>query len=700
MNHRFSKHAAALASVAMLAVTASFAADQSTVFPGKTWQTKTPQQVGLIASKLDAFAKAVGGDGVVIRNGYLVKSWGKGRRGDWASSAKPVISTLLLFAVQEGKLKSVDEPVRPWVQKRWPGKDLIEKDRAMTFRHLADMTSGYSRAERPGTHWAYNDLAINLYRNLMVEVLGESLNDAALARLAALQFEDGDLFGSRGGGGVNTSPRDFARIGWFWMHEGNWNGKQLLPREYFEKCMRPDVPRDLPRTAKNGRDYLGIGSYGGGNDQNFPGQGVYGFNWWFNARMAGRDELFLPHLPDDAFCTIGHQGREVMLIVPSWRLVAAARGNWGGVRLEKTRLLREAVLEEPPTTETEDSRAGIDDDKSAGSAPADPGESRIYFPPPGQSLDNQNQRSPEEVGLSDQIVDRLKAKAPNGRWALWRHGYLVHVEGDFHAKSEVKSLRKTWHALTVGAAVKQGKVPSLDQKLSVWNPELKGTHAAATWRHVITQTSGFDYPYADWPAQEPGRMWTYSDKNPRQLCNALARVYGRRDYRDHYEKVVREAYFDAIGMQGWKTSSAGDGVRFHFDLEDMGRLGLLVLCRGRWNGAQLISQDFVEALETKQTRGVRVNYNGPDDGKVNLDPASFPEAPYGFMTWVNTADDYYPGADTHWAWGAGAGGSYILWNHTNGIVFAGVGIKTGPTPEGIPHAIENSLTEPNPLVQE
>ena len=79
--------------------------------------------------------------------------------------------------------------------------------------------------------------------------------------------------GSRGGAGVNTGPRDFARVGWFWLNQGNWSGKQLLPSSYFEKYMKPDVPRDLPRTKQNGDDYLGIGSYGGGNDQNFPGQG-------------------------------------------------------------------------------------------------------------------------------------------------------------------------------------------------------------------------------------------------------------------------------------------------------------------------------------------------------------------------------------------------------------------------------------------
>jgi hypothetical protein len=324
-------------------------------------------------------------------------------------------------------------------------------------------------------------------------------------------------------------------------------------------------------------------------------------------------------------------------------------------------------------------------------------QSAFHFPPPGESLANQLRRNPSEVGLRQEIVERIEAKMPTGRWALWRHGYLVHVNGDFNETTEVKSLRKTWHALTVGAAIQQGRIPSISQKLSVYCKELSGKDTAATWRHVIAQTSAFDYPYGDHPAHKPGDVWTYSDKNPRHLCNAIARVYGRKDYRDRYEDVVRAAYFDAIGMRGWKTSVRGDGVRFHLDLEDMGRLGLLVLARGSWNGKQLIPASFIEQLETKQTRGAKVNYNGPDDGRVGLDPKQFPEAPYGFMTWVNTDGDYYPGADRGWAWGAGAGGSCVLWNREYGIVFAGFGVDTRPTSDGIPHAIESCIRGDNPL---
>jgi len=180
--------------------------------------------------------------------------------------------------------------------------------------------------------------------------------------------------------------------------------------------------------------------------------------------------------------------------------------------------------------------------------------SGIHFAPPGQSIANQDLRRPEEVGLRPEIIYRLKDKMQDGHWALWRHGYLVHQEGDFNKNIEVKSLRKTWHALTVGAAVKQNRIPSVHQKISVWCKELTAKDALATWQHVITQTSGFDYPYGTYPAYEPGQLWTYSDKNPKYLCNALAQVYGKQNYADDYEDVVSRAYFDAIGMRGWTTS--------------------------------------------------------------------------------------------------------------------------------------------------
>ncbi len=73
----------AMICVGSMLLTVGSMADDRPNFPGNAWQTKTTQQVGVNAAALDEFAKAVSGDGVVIRDGYLVKTWGQpDRRAD------------------------------------------------------------------------------------------------------------------------------------------------------------------------------------------------------------------------------------------------------------------------------------------------------------------------------------------------------------------------------------------------------------------------------------------------------------------------------------------------------------------------------------------------------------------------------------------------------------------------------------------
>ena len=82
-------------------------------YPKDVWQTKTPAEVGLNSQKIDAIAKLLGGRGCIVRNSYVVKSWAdQSQKGDWMSSSKPVFSTLLFFALQEGKLDSVHTPIK------------------------------------------------------------------------------------------------------------------------------------------------------------------------------------------------------------------------------------------------------------------------------------------------------------------------------------------------------------------------------------------------------------------------------------------------------------------------------------------------------------------------------------------------------------------------------------------------------------
>jgi len=296
-------------------------------FPKEHWETRSPSQLGINPAALERFKAHLNipeAAGVVVRNGYLADSWGQvdGKIG-WMSATKPVFSTLLFFAIERGLLRGADDLVGKW------GWNLSPKDRTMTFRHLANMVSGYACQDPPGVAWAYNDFAIKLFHLTLERVFGKGLNDIAADCFAPLGLENGELFETKLYH-VKTTPRDFARIGWFWMNRGMWDNRQVLPSKYFDAYMKPDVPADLPGTATpRADDYLKIGSFGGSHNQTlYDGRGAYGFCWWFNTQVGTTGRRFWPDAPADAVLCIGYGGK-VLVMLPSRGLMAAVKGNWG-----------------------------------------------------------------------------------------------------------------------------------------------------------------------------------------------------------------------------------------------------------------------------------------------------------------------------------------------------------------------------------
>ena len=298
-------------------------------FPAATWETRVPSELGLQADKLDALALTLGGRGCVIKDGYVVKSWGdQSERSDWMSSAKPVLTTMLMFALKEGRIQSFDQPIADF------GWELHDKDKGITFRHLANMTSGYARPEAAGAAYAYNDFAIQLYQSTLFDKVFRNDAKATVedpSRLGALGFEDGLVFSEKRR--IKASVRDFARIVWLWQCKGKWGDSQLLPEQYFVDEMHPQVPADFPLTqGEDTGDYLGIGSYGGGSDQgSYNGVGVYGFNWWFNEKGGKHpDSRLWPDAPADTVMSLGFGGN-CSAILPSHGIVLVnAKGNWDG----------------------------------------------------------------------------------------------------------------------------------------------------------------------------------------------------------------------------------------------------------------------------------------------------------------------------------------------------------------------------------
>ncbi len=319
--------------------------------------------------KLDALRDLVGGRGCVVRHGYLAYAWGNQEQsGDVASAVKPVISTLLLLAIQEGKLGSVDDPVakfEPRLRTLNRGKEA-----GITWRHLASQTSGYGLLEAPGAAYAYNDFALALYYDTLIrQVFKAEGTEVLTARLAdVLGFEDSFTFNAFGPddrpGRLAVSVRDFARFGLLYLRGGKWGDRQVLRPELVRLVLNSPLPADFRRASGAEADMLpGQRSLGGGKTITPVGPGYYSFNWWLNGKDREGRRLFVD-APPDAFVAAGHGGERMLWVIPSLDLVVcwndstvndqdASPGNAGTRCNQAARLIRAAVIDAAPQTSAE-----------------------------------------------------------------------------------------------------------------------------------------------------------------------------------------------------------------------------------------------------------------------------------------------------------------------------------------------------------
>ena len=306
------------------------------VLPGKTWDTRSPEEVELNASKLDAMRDFMGGRGCVVRHGYLVYSWGDiAAADDVASALKPWITHFLFAAVEEGLLPGVGARVgeyAPCLDSL--NADLDHKDRAITFRHMANQISCYGVKEAPGTAFDYNDWQMALFWDtLFLKVYGATLETVDEKVLHAhltdpMQCEDNPSFLAFGlgerAGRLAVSPRDFARFGLLYLHGGNWKGKQLISAEHVREATTTPVPATLPRTRGEAAELCPEQRTMGSQkipDNQTDHDGSYSWLWWVNGIDAEGKRKW-PDAPADLFAALGHRnGMRGMAVIPSLDLV-------------------------------------------------------------------------------------------------------------------------------------------------------------------------------------------------------------------------------------------------------------------------------------------------------------------------------------------------------------------------------------------
>ncbi len=130
-----------------------------------------------------------------------------------------------------------------------------------------DLAANRSRERnQPGTAYKYNDVRVNLlalaalqvWRRPLPQVLREHIMDPIGASNTWRWYGyenswvnvDGEMMqsvsgGTHWGGGMNLSAEDQARLGYFTLHKGNWDGKQLVSEEWLAMAETPGQVNDM-----------------------------------------------------------------------------------------------------------------------------------------------------------------------------------------------------------------------------------------------------------------------------------------------------------------------------------------------------------------------------------------------------------------------------------------------------------------------
>jgi CubicO group peptidase (beta-lactamase class C family) len=244
------------------------------------------------------------------------------------SAAKSFVSILVGIAIDEGLIGSVDDRVTEYLP------ELAARDprfREITLRHLLTMSSGIRYREggfpslgddtytyygvdlrdvainririagRPGVAWQYNNYHPLLLGLVLERTSGTSVSEFMGRRLWQPLGAEADatwnLDSERSGfekmeSGLNARPVDYARFGLLMLHNGEWNGGQI-------------VSGDWVRAATGANPSTDQAYYHG-----------YRYFWWMDVERPGR------------FYALGKYGQYVYVAPDADTVVVRFGSDW------------------------------------------------------------------------------------------------------------------------------------------------------------------------------------------------------------------------------------------------------------------------------------------------------------------------------------------------------------------------------------
>ncbi len=280
---------------------------------------------------------------------------------------------------------------------------------------------------------------------------------------------------------------------------------------------------------------------------------------------------------------------------------------------------------------------------------------------------------PEDEGVSSQnILEFLdaaeKSKHEFHSLMVIRHGKVV-AEGwwkpyEREIPHTMYSVSKSFTSTAIGFAVKENLLKLDDPVVSFFPNEAPPTisdnlkelrvrhllsmtvgHQPDPTGYIVTRDTNWVKAFLSTPIlHKPGSRFLYNTMATYMLSAILQKVTGQKlfDY-------LQPRLFQPLGISGndWEVDLQGinvGGWGLRIRTEDMAKLGLLYLQKGRWNGTQLLPEQWVEEATTKQI------LQSPEASQPARDSSDWLQG-YGYQFWRSRNNSFR---------GDGAFGQFII----------------------------------------
>lgn len=325
---------------------------------------------------------------------------------------------------------------------------------------------------------------------------------------------------------------------------------------------------------------------------------------------------------------------------------------------------------------------------------------------PQQLNDGWSTAHVSDVGLNCNLIENLLGQIRNGAYKnihsvlIVRNGKLV-VETYFPGQEEdgrhqeygldtlhgIHSATKSVNSILVGIAIAQHRIRDVDAKVSTLVPEYSDLFTnrekdEILLKHLLSMTAGLSWaewgiPYTD-PRNDhvamnrspdpvryvlskrlvtpPGMKFNYNSGISITLGEVIHRASGLRP-----DEFAEQHLFKPLGISKFQWLKYANGIvqtggGLYMRPRDMAKLGYLFLNGGRWQGKQIVSEDWIRESTTQQA----------------------PDAQYGYQWWLGRLGAAGRAVTTYGA--QGRGGQFILilpelhmvavftgWNDDNGL---------------------------------